>query len=112
MELSKANKKVAREVIEKGLQIEFTDALNKADALLQKWKKHDLENRKAYHLLFKTIKNFDKHIAARYDGMTGSGYFITVVSLFIDGIITKEDIKGFSPEVIEALNETKERLER
>lgn len=34
MELSKANKKVAREVIEKGLQIEFANGLNEADEVL------------------------------------------------------------------------------
>lgn len=110
MDLSKADKKVAREVIEKGLQIEFTNALHEADAVLQKWKKHDLGNPEAYHLLFKTIKNFDKHIAARYDDMRGSRYFITVVDLLIDGIIADEDIKGFSPQVIEALNETRQNL--
>jgi len=43
--------------------------------------KHDLGNPEAYHLFFKTIKNFDKHIAVRYGEMRGSGYFITVDAL-------------------------------
>jgi len=112
MDLSKRNKKIAREVIEKGLQIEFAKGLNEAYEMLEKWKKHHLENREAYHLLFKIVTDFDKHISDRYDYITGSRYFITVLSLLIDSTITEEDIKDFSPDVFEALRDSKERLER
>ncbi|MEO5908105.1 MAG: hypothetical protein ABIR50_11180 [Ginsengibacter sp.] len=112
MDLSKANKKVAREVIEKGLELEFANGLKKADEALQKWKYHDLGNKEAYHLLFKTIIDFNEHIAARYDAMTGSKYFTTVADLFTDRIITEADIKDFSPEIIEQLRETKRLLKK
>lgn len=108
MELSKKDKKVARGIIEKGVQIEFANGLNQADAVIQKWKNNQLGNREAYHLLFKKIKDFDKHIARRYDAMSGSGYFLTVANLFADGIITEEDIKDLSKEVIEELYITKD----
>lgn len=103
MELSKKDKKVARETIEKGVQIEFGNGLSQADAIIQKWKSGDLENREAYHLLFKKIRDFDKHIARRYDSVRGSTYFLTVANLFAAGIITEEDITDFSKEVIEKL---------
>jgi hypothetical protein len=38
MELSKKDKRVAREVIEKGLQREFSRGLFEADTVLNKWK--------------------------------------------------------------------------
>ena len=75
MELSKKDKKVAREVIEKGLQIEFANGLKKAEKVIENWKKNPGQNREAYHLLFSAIYDFDKHIARRYDRMTGSKYF-------------------------------------
>ena len=86
MELSKKDKKVAREIIERGVQIEFANGLNQADDVIQKWKNNHSGNREAYHLLFKKIMDFDKNIA-RYDAMTGSTYFLTVANLFADGII-------------------------
>ncbi len=103
MELSKKDKKVAREIIEKGLQKEFANGLNEAYAVLQKWKKNDLENRDAYYLLFKTITDFDKHIARRYDRISGSTYFLIVTSQFAEGIISEEDLKDFSPEIREKI---------
>ncbi len=99
MELSKKDKKVARELIEKGLQKEFVIGLNKAVAVLQKWKNKTLENRDAYHSLFRTVDEFDTHIAERYDGMTGSKYFYVLADQFCDELITVEDIEKLSPEV-------------
>ena len=71
MELSKKDRKVARQIIEDGLQKEFGKGLDKIDKVLKKWKEEKQDNRESYHLLFKTIKDFDKHIAKRYDNMTG-----------------------------------------
>ena len=107
MELSKRDKKVAREVIEKGLQIEFANGLKEAENVIANWEKNPQENRKAYHLLFKTIHDFNKHIANRYDRMTGSSYFYIVVGQFADKIITEEDLKDFSSEVYEKIVATK-----
>ena len=38
MELSKKDKKIAREIIEKGLQKEFAKGLYKFDTILNEWK--------------------------------------------------------------------------
>lgn len=107
MELSKKDKKVAHALIEKGLQVEFTNGLNEADAVIYKWEKHCLENMEAYHLLFKTISDFDEHIANRYDHMTGSRYFFVIAGQFADGVITEDDIKDFTPELIQKIREMK-----
>jgi len=112
MELSKKDKKVAREIIEKGVQIEFANGLSEAGTIIKKWENHGLENSEAYHLLVKTVKDFDKHIARRYDALTGSRYFLTVVDLYADGIITDEDTKNFSPVVSEEIQRIKRLLDK
>ena len=107
MELSKSDKKVAREVIEKGLQIELANGLKEAEKVISEWKNNQQNNRDAYHLLYKTIRDFDKHIARRYDRITGSNYIFIVMEQFVDGIITEEDLKDFSPEVYETILDNK-----
>lgn len=54
------------------------------------------------HNLF--VRNlFDKHIARRYDRLTGSLYFLTVIAQWKDGLHTEADLAEFSPEVREMI---------
>ena len=99
IKLSKHDKKVARTIIEKGLQIEFAKGLFFADSVLDEWKNNVRNNRESYHLLFKAAKEFDKHIAKRYDGMTGSKYIFVIAAQLIDGIIDEADLKDLSEDV-------------
>ncbi len=78
MELSKSQKRLAREIIEKGLQAEFARGLSAADKILSGWKNQSSGNKEAYHALFHHIWEFDKHIAARYDRITGSRYLFII----------------------------------
>lgn len=96
--LSKREKKIAREIIEKGLQIEYAKCLYDADTVLQNWKNKKTDNRETYHLLYQTVKDNDKHIARRYDGMRGSMYIDTIAAQLADGIISEDDLKEFSEE--------------
>ncbi|MBK8983480.1 MAG: hypothetical protein IPM38_14475 [Ignavibacteria bacterium] len=96
--LSKREKRIAREIIEKGLQVEYAKALNDAYTVLQNWKNKETDNRDAYHLLFKTVRDNDKHIARRYDGMRGSDYIDIIAAQLIDGIISEDDLKEFREE--------------
>lgn len=75
--LSKKDKRIARELIEKGLQAEFRHGLLEMDPIIQQWKNKQSENREAYHNLYKALTDFDKHIAIRYDRITGSRYVYT-----------------------------------
>ena len=110
MELSKKDKKVAREIIDKGLQREFEDGLNKADSILQSWKTEVKDNKDTYYQLYEHIKNFDKHIAGRYDGIRGSSYLLTITGQMIDNVIHDEDLIDFSEEVRLYLMRTKKLL--
>lgn len=98
MELSKNDKKVAREVIEKGLQTEFRNSLAKFSQVLKDWEANPVEHGEVYRKLFKKVMKFDKHIAQRYDGMTGSKYILIVAAQLVDGVISKEDLEPFSEE--------------
>lgn len=98
LQLSKHDKKVAKAIIEKGLQIEFAKGLFFADSVLDDWKNNVRNNRESYHLLFKAVSEFDKHIAKRYDGMTGSKYIFVIAAQLIDGIIDEADLQGLSED--------------
>jgi len=97
-EFSKSEKKLARLLIDKGVDAEFKTALEQAEVIISQWHKGSIDNRTAYHQLFKKIKEQDKRIANRYDGLTGSGYLSAVAGIYIDGQITEADIEDFSEE--------------
>ena len=103
-ELSKSEKKLARELIDKGLQKDFEKAICDVDALIAGWKNKKLNNRDTYQALYKTMGDHDKHIAQRYDGLSGSRYLMTVGVLLADGLIMQEDVVGFSEEHRQYLN--------
>ena len=103
MELSNKDKKVARAILERGLLKEFAKGLLDADSVLHDWKINERNNRDSYHLLYKTITDFDEHIAKRYDGMTGSKYALIIAEQLIDGMITEEDLSEFSEGVKQAI---------
>jgi hypothetical protein len=98
MDLSKKEKKIARQIIEKGLQKEFANGLNSFDAILMDWKEQKKDNRDSYQLLYKTISNFDARIASRYDRMTGSRYIYIIVEQLNDSLINEDDILELSEE--------------
>lgn len=104
MDLQKKDKKVARQIIEIGLQREFEKGLSSFDTILKDWKEKKKGNQESYHLLYRTLTDFDKHIARRYDNMSGSKYFSIIASQLYNGIITQEDIKELSEEIIQKLN--------
>jgi len=103
IELSKSQKKIARQLIDIGLQREcktFTEKI----ARLTGSPKWETENpHELYLKLYKKVVYFNKHIARRYDGMTGSRYYITVLGLFMDGVLTTDDIAPFDVEMQERL---------
>jgi phospholipase/lecithinase/hemolysin len=97
-EFSKKDKRIAREAIEKGLQKEFQQGLQQFDAILQKWKDGQQENRDAYHNLYKSVRNFDKHIGRRYDNIKGSTYARILGEQLADKLISEEDLAEMTPD--------------
>jgi hypothetical protein len=99
--LSKREKKIARECIDKGLNMAFTNALDEAGSVLQEWHDKGSPAADAYHKLYGIIGKHNKAIASRYDYITGSKYLPTVAELFAEKVIDEEDIKDFSDEAKE-----------
>lgn len=99
IELSKKDKRIARELIQKGLQKEFQQGLQQFDAILQNWKNEQQDNKDTYHNLYKSVRDFDKHIAQRYDNMKGSTYLLILIAQLRDGLISEEDLVELNLDV-------------
>lgn len=98
-ELSKREKKIARACIDKGLEAEFREGLEKFETIIQDWREGKFAaHKEAYYALFKAVYKKDKAVAKRYDHLTGSRWLLTVAAIFHDGYITEADINSFSDE--------------
>jgi hypothetical protein len=102
-ELSKREKKVARELIAKGLNEDFKIGLLEFDAILQEWKNTNGDNGDCYHKIFGAVKDFDKFIARRYDNMKGSTYLQIVAAQLNDGLFDAAEIEAFGDEAKERI---------
>ncbi|MDR0681051.1 MAG: hypothetical protein LBG15_04255 [Dysgonamonadaceae bacterium] len=109
-ELSKSQKKIARRLIDKGLQIECGECLKKVELLLSNNKSDNLSAHETYLELYQLIEKFDKHIAQRYDRLGGSRYFITVLRLFMEDVISLKDLEDFNSEIRDKLLELRKTL--
>jgi hypothetical protein len=99
--LSKKDKAELRHLIEKGVQAEFTKALEETAATIQQWKQGTSSNREAYHALYTGIQQHNDFISRRYVGITGSRYVPTVAAIYRDKQLTEEDLMALSDEVKE-----------
>ncbi|GHT54708.1 hypothetical protein AGMMS49982_19820 [Bacteroidia bacterium] len=95
MDFTRVQKKTARELIDKALQKESRECLETAEALLQNRKYDDLSNHQTCVDLSKLMANFDKYVAKRYDGLPSSYYFIAIIGLYVDEVLTGGDLDAF-----------------
>ena len=122
IQLTKADKRHCRELIHIGLERECEKFVkdiqrlaNKPIPLGELNEPYREENgrsvegpwHKRYIALYKKTVSFDKHIADRYDGMSGGHYIDGVLSLYCDGIITDEEINVLSDEPREFISRFK-----
>jgi hypothetical protein len=103
MEISKSDKKIAKEIIDAGLQKEFAKGLDDARLILNDQLTNGAANRETYHLLFGHIYEFDKHIASRYDGMKPSRYISIIAAQLYEGYNAEQDLEPLSEEVKAAI---------
>ena len=111
--LTKADKRKCRELIHVGLEREcekyvkeMQKLVNTPIPLAERNEPYREENgfsvegpwHKRYIALYKKTASFDKHIAQRYDGMTGGHYLDGVLSLYCEGIISDDEIAPLSDE--------------
>lgn len=106
IELSKSQKKIARELIDNSLQIECGRFLEEIETFISNRKQECKSSHEVYLNLYKKVKSFDKHIAKRYNDLRGSTYYMILVGLLLDEIITPEDLNRFDEEMKKRLLNT------
>lgn len=103
-ELSKSQKKIARTVMDKGLENHYHKGLKEAESIILNWQNGAFNNQKeAYMELYKCIEKNDKHIAWLYNDKGGSRWVEVMVGQLADGVISISDLKDFQSEVREAI---------
>lgn len=107
IELTKSQKKTARKLINLGLQRECAKFMQSTKDFMNKNASAE-DAHDAYLKLYDKVYQFDKHIARRYDGISAGQYYITVYSLYFDGVLRDEDIREFDDEIYNKLKEDKE----
>lgn len=101
--LTKSQKKICRQLIDMALQrqcTQFIDELSKELTRINGNGKTSLEN---YYHLYKQMNSFDRLIAETYDDISGSMYFLTIVSLFMRGILTDDDVSILDDDLLNEL---------
>ncbi|MDR2382332.1 MAG: hypothetical protein LBD76_00380 [Prevotellaceae bacterium] len=111
-ELSKSQKKIARALIDKGLEIECGNCLENIKSLLSGKKGGAKTNHELYLKVYKSMYKFDKHLAKRYDNLGGSRYLITVLGLYMDDVLNDDDIAEFEEDIQNKLIALKNELEQ
>ena len=101
MDLTKEQKRIAKRLIDIALERECAVFNLRMKTLAGHHLNTKLTkpNHQRYLDIYKLTTKFDKHIADRYDGLSGSRYFMTVVNLYCDGVLKDEDIIEFDDEV-------------
>ncbi|MBM3437043.1 MAG: hypothetical protein FJY07_12600 [Bacteroidetes bacterium] len=102
-ELTKSQKKIARQIINKGLEKEFQTGLLMIRRTLNAWSDNKISNGDAWRRIYKESTDYDKHISRRYDDMTGSKYIYVIAAQLADGVIGKQDIEAFDGEIRSAI---------
>jgi len=99
MDFSKADNKVARKLFEVALQRELKKEMQSFSEILNNWKtQQPKDNRDDYYKIFTAVKDFDKHIARRYDGLRNSWFFDTIIAMLLDKTLLQPDLADFSDE--------------
>lgn len=98
VDLPKSQKKIARILIDKALRRECDSFLEKVKAFMRSVPENGKDSHENYLELYKKVDKFDRHLAWRYEKLGGSKYFITVVGLYCDNILSDEDISLFDEE--------------
>ena len=98
-ELSKKDKRIAREIIAKGLDEDFKRGMSEFEAILQKWRSEPGDNREYYSQLYGSVTQFNKYIARTYDYMPGSQYLNVLAWQLRDKLIDTSELDALNTEV-------------
>ena len=98
-DLTKSQKKIARRLMDKGLDVDYKRGLNLVSGIIDNWKSGRLNNKDAYMKLYKSVDRTDNTIARRYNGKTGSHWVEVMADQLGAGVITEDDISEFDEKL-------------
>ena len=93
IELTKSQKKKVRQLIEKALMHDYSDAIRSIRNVCDSYVDGKSDPKEYYHKLYSTLSSKDEDIARRYDNLTGSRYLPTLIMLLREGILSKSDLE-------------------
>jgi hypothetical protein len=102
-ELTKKEKKIARDIFSLAIEKEFETASQNSEIIMAKWKSGNAKGREVFHETRSYLNDFLKHLERRYDNLRVASYLMTLAGILKDGYITEEDIKDFSHEAKEMI---------
>ncbi len=95
-ELSKTDRKIVRELIDKGIAEEFKRGMENLDSLLAKWRDEAGNHQEHYANLFGEIRDFNKYIARKYDDLRGSGIVDTFENQLASNVVELSELDALS----------------
>lgn len=98
-ELSKSQKKIARKVMDKGIENHYVIGLTSAEEIIKDWRNNSISIKDAYMKLVQSIEKIDEDIAFRYNNKGGSRWVDVMAGQLADGVITIDDLNEFDQEV-------------
>jgi hypothetical protein len=110
-DLTKKEKKIARDIFSVSIEKEFDAALQNSEAIIVRWKSDNAKGREIFHETRSYLNNFLKHLQRRYDDLRSSDYLMTLAGILKDGFITEEDLKDFSDEAKEIIKRYSDSFE-
>ena len=99
MDLTKSQKKKVRALIDLALKRDYADGIKRVKDLVNSFTENESDPKKYYHKLYKTVMDKDKDIARRYDYLTGSKYYIRLVMILGDGVLSMDEIEDLDEEL-------------
>jgi hypothetical protein len=97
-ELSKADKKTVRSLIDKGIAEDFSRGMQHFDSLIQQLKNGPDTPQEQYHQLYKEIQHFDKQLGRKYDRFTGSHFLDILGNQIFLGLINESELDVLNPD--------------
>ena len=97
-QLSKTDKKIVRALLDKGKAEEFKWGMQSFDIVLQAWRNEGDNHQDNYYKIFNAVRDFDKQIARRYDGMTGSKFLPVLAGQVLDKFVDEAELEPLSPD--------------
>ena len=99
IELTKSQKKKVRQLIEKGLMRDYSDAIRTVRNVCHSYVDGESDPKQHYLKLYSALASKDKDIARRYDNLTGSRYLPTLIMLLREEVLSKGDLQKLDDDL-------------